>query len=104
VYRGSSHEIPLTVRAESYGNALAGHQLTLPGVEEGDATTFANHEEEEKGGGRETLKAWAAKKIKRREMMDFQKLNNAYSIDRLLGLKSARASQNQNVAVRDTKA
>jgi hypothetical protein len=77
---------------------------TLPGVEEGDATAFANHEEEEKGGGRETLEAWAAKKIERREMMDFQKLNNAYSMDGLPGLKSARASQDQNVAVEDTKA
>ncbi|KAF3005651.1 hypothetical protein E8E13_003715 [Curvularia kusanoi] len=80
---------------------------TLPGVEEGgDATAFADHEEE--GGretaARETLEAWAAKKIERKEMMDFQKLNNAYSMDGLPGLRSARQAQDQNFAAVDTKA
>lgn len=74
----------------------------LPGVEEGDATAFADHDDQT--DGRETLEAWAAKKIERREMMDFQKLNNAKSLDGLPGLKSARLAQDQNFAVEDTKA
>ncbi|KAF1364647.1 pyridoxamine phosphate oxidase family protein [Lizonia empirigonia] len=74
----------------------------LPGVEQGDATAFADHDDDK--DGRETLEAWAAKKIERREMMDFQKLNNAKSLDGLPGLKSARLAQDQNIAVEDTKA
>ncbi|KAJ4380467.1 hypothetical protein N0V86_003822 [Didymella sp. IMI 355093] len=73
----------------------------LPGVEGGDATAFADHEEEK--DSRETLEAWAAKKIERREMMDFQKMNNARSLDGLPGLKSARLAQDQNFAIEDTK-
>lgn len=73
----------------------------LPGVQEGDATAFADHDDDK--DGRETLEAWATKKIERREMMDFQKLNNARSLDGLPGLKSARMSQDQNIAVEDTK-
>lgn len=76
---------------------------TLPGVEEGDATAFADHEDESREG-RETLEAWAAKKIERKEMMDFQKLNNAFSMDGLPGLRSARQAQDQNFAAEDTKA
>lgn len=75
---------------------------TLPGVEDGDATAFADHEEER--DGRETLEAWAAKKIERREMMDFQKANNAMSLDGLPGLMSARNALDQNIAIEDTKA
>jgi hypothetical protein len=74
----------------------------LPGVTEGDATAFADHDDEK--DGRETLEAWAAKKIERKEMMDFQKLNNAVSLDGLPGLKAARLAQDQNFAVEDTKA
>ncbi|KAF3040918.1 hypothetical protein E8E12_006789 [Didymella heteroderae] len=74
---------------------------TLPGVEGGDATAFADHEEDK--DARETLEAWAAKKIERREMMDFQRANNARSLDGLPGLKSARLSQDQNIAIEDTK-
>lgn len=73
----------------------------LPGVEEGDATAFVDHDDEK--DGRETLEAWAAKKIERREMMDFQKLNNTRSLDGLPGLKSARLAQDQNFAIEDTK-
>lgn len=74
---------------------------TLPGVEGGDATAFADHDEE--SHARETLEAWAAKKIERREMMDFQKVNNVRSMDGLPGLKSARMAMDQNMAVEDTK-
>ncbi|KAJ4336501.1 hypothetical protein N0V87_005365 [Didymella glomerata] len=74
---------------------------TLPGVEDGDATAFADHDEEK--DARETLEAWAAKKIERREMMDFQRANNAWSLDGLPGLKSARMAADQNFAVEDTK-
>jgi hypothetical protein len=35
--------------------------------------------------------------------MDFQKLNNAKSLDGLPGLKSARLAQDQNFAIEDTK-
>lgn len=75
---------------------------TLPGVEDGDATAFADHEEDR--DGRETLEAWAAKKIERKEMMDFQKANNIESMDGLPGLRSARAAQDQNFAIEDSKA
>ncbi|KAH6614913.1 hypothetical protein C7974DRAFT_402897 [Boeremia exigua] len=75
---------------------------TLPGVADGDATAFADHEDDK--DGRETLEAWAAKKIERREMMDFQKLNNSRSMDGLPGLKSARSALDENIAVEDTKA
>ncbi|KAJ8105350.1 hypothetical protein OPT61_g10233 [Boeremia exigua] len=74
----------------------------LPGVEDGDATAFADHDEDK--DGRETLEAWAAKKIERKEMMDFQKLNNTTSLDGLPGLRSARMAQDQNFAIEDTKA
>lgn len=74
---------------------------TLPGVEDGDATAFADHDEEK--DSRETLEAWAAKKIERREMNDFQRANNARSLDGLPGLKSARSAEDQNVALEDTK-
>ncbi|KAF1924447.1 pyridoxamine phosphate oxidase family protein [Didymella exigua CBS 183.55] len=75
----------------------------LPGVEGGDAMAFADHDGDDDGRARETLEAWAAKKIERREMMDFQKVNNTRSLDGLPGLKSARMAQDQNFAVEDTK-
>lgn len=77
---------------------------TLPGVDEGDASAFADHEEDGEREGRETLEAWAARKIERKEMSQFQKVNNTRSMDGLPGLRSARQALDENFAVEDTKA
>lgn len=80
-----------------------------PGAEHGeDAVTMVEHGDDaaEIDGWkpRETMDNWARKQLEKQELMDYQKRNNARSLDGLPGLQAARRANDENFAVEDTKA
>lgn len=70
-----------------------------------DAITIVDHSNDTDAVlQRDTLDDWARKQIEKQELGDFQKRWNHRSLDGLPGMKSARRSYDENIAVEDTKA
>lgn len=74
----------------------------------GDAVTTVDHDEDSTGvkgwKSRDTMDNWARKQVEKKELSDYQKRNNARSLDGLPGMHSARRSYDENFAIEDTKA
>lgn len=69
-----------------------------------DGQTLDNVDELAVFETRPTLGSWAAGQVEKNVMLDYQRQNNACSIDGLPGLRTARRADGQTLAVTDAKA